>query len=73
MLFNFSCFRCLLTYFKIDFFKNSFSDTIRVLNSLDPDQDGHFVGPDLGPNYLQRLSPDDKVTASEERVIRKYL
>ena len=32
-------------------------------NSLDPDQDRHSVGPDLGPNCLQRLSPDDKVTA----------
>ena len=29
-------------------------------NSLDPDQDQHFVGPDLGPNCLQRLSADDK-------------
>ena len=32
-------------------------------NSLDPDQDrqnGHSVGPDLGPNCLQRLSADDK-------------
>ena len=29
--------------------------------SLDPDQDRHFVGPDLGPNCLKRLhsvSPD---------------
>ena len=29
---------------------------MRVANSLDPDQDRHFVGPDLGPNCLQRLS-----------------
>ena len=29
-------------------------------NSFDPDQDQHFVGPDLGPNCLQRLSADDK-------------
>ena len=29
-------------------------------NSLDPDQAQHFVGPDLGPNCLQRLSADDK-------------
>ena len=28
-------------------------------NSLDPDQARHFVGPDLGPNYSQRLSADD--------------
>ena len=25
-------------------------------NSLDPDQARHIVGPDLGPNCLQRLS-----------------
>ena len=28
-------------------------------NGLDPDQAQHFVGPDLGPNYLQRLSADN--------------
>ena len=27
-----------------------------VSNSLDPDQARHFVGPDLDPNCLQRLS-----------------
>ena len=27
-------------------------------NSLDPDQARHFVGPDLGPDCLQRLSAD---------------
>ena len=34
--------------------------TIRVANSLDPDQARHFVRPDLGPNCLQRLSADNK-------------
>ena len=28
-------------------------------NSFDPDQAGHFVGPDLGPKCLQKLSADD--------------
>ena len=28
--------------------------SIRVSNVLDPDQARHFVGPDLGPNCLQR-------------------
>ena len=28
-------------------------------NSLDPDQARRFVGPDLGPNCLQKLSADD--------------
>ena len=31
-----------------------------VSNSLDPDQDQHFVGHNLGPSSLQRLSADDK-------------
>ena len=29
-------------------------------NSLDPDQAHHAVGPDLGPNCLQRLAADGK-------------
>ena len=28
-------------------------------HSMDPDQARHIVGPDLGSNYLQRLSADD--------------
>ena len=39
-------------------FKNSFRNTIRVSNSLDPYQARHFVRPDWGPNCLQRLSPE---------------
>ena len=35
-----------------------FINTIRVSNILDPDEARHFVGPDLGPNCLQRLSTD---------------
>ena len=49
----------LLIFFKINFLKNSFRFTIRVANSLNPDQTRHFFGPDLGPNCLQRLSADD--------------
>ena len=36
----------------------NYFNTIWVSNSLDPDQARHFVGPDLGPNCLQRLSAD---------------
>ena len=39
--------------------KNSFKNTNRVPNSLAPDQARQNVGPDLGPNCLQRLSADD--------------
>ena len=60
MLGNFSCFCCRLqTFFKINFFKKSFRNTIRLSNGLDPDQDCHVISPDLGPNCLQRLSADD--------------
>ena len=69
---NFSCF--LLSAFfssKSTFLINSFrdttngnrvdfhNDTIRVSNRLDPDQGGCFVGPDLGPNCLQRAKIAD--------------
>ena len=39
-------------------------------NGLDPDQARHFVGPDLGSNFLQRLSADD---TSGQRVDRLQL
>ena len=46
-------------FFKIIFFfKNCLRNTIRESNSFDPDQDRHYVKPDLGPNCLQRLSAD---------------
>ena len=47
-------------FFKLTFSKKTFRNTISVSDSLDPDQARHFVGPDLGPNCLQRLSADDK-------------
>ena len=43
---------------KLTFSKNSFWNTIRVSNSLDPGQAQHFVGPGLDSNCLQRLSGD---------------
>ena len=56
LLGNFACFCRLLIFFKWNFSKNYFRNTIRVSNSLDSDQAGCFVGPDLGPNCLQSLS-----------------
>ena len=32
---------------------------MRVSNGFDPDQAQRFVGPDLGPNCIQKLSADD--------------
>ena len=58
------CFSYSFTLFDCAIFNSLnadfFSITIRVSNSLDPDQARHFVGPDLGPNCLQRLLADDK-------------
>ena len=34
-------------------------NTIRVSNSLDPDQARQNFGPDLDPSCLQKLSADD--------------
>ena len=45
---------------KSTFSKNSIRNNIRMSNGLDPDQDRHSDGPDLGSNCLQRLSADDK-------------
>ena len=56
----FSCFLSSVDFFLIQLFsKNSFRNTLKVSNSLDPVQALCFVGPDLGPNCLQKLSADD--------------
>ena len=65
MLGNFSCFCCrLLTFFKIYqnliFQKKIFQEHYQCDRCVDPDQDQHFVWPDLGPYFLQRLAADNK-------------
>ena len=45
---------------KLTFSKNSFRNTFRVSNGLDPNQDRQSVGPNLGPNCLQKLLAADK-------------
>ena len=55
-----ACFLSFADFFSNSTFsKNSFRNTIRVPNSLDPDQARRFVGPDLRPNCLQSSSADD--------------
>ena len=54
---NFECFFVVCK--KSTFSINSFRNTIRVSNSLDPYQARHFVGPGFVPNCLQRLSADN--------------
>ena len=50
----------LSTFFKIDW-KNDFRNFFRVSNSLDPDQTRHLVGPNLGPNCLERSAANNKI------------
>ena len=49
----------------INFFKNSYKNTIRVSNGLYPDQNRRSVGTELGPNYLQMLSADKERVGNE--------
>ena len=56
--------------FKIDFFKNSFRNTIRVSNSLDPHQDRLSFGPNLiwVQTFCKGCQQTTKVGFSKERV-----
>ena len=49
----------VLIFVKINFSEKICQEYHEMLNSLDPDQAQQVVGPDLGPNCLQRLSADD--------------
>ena len=55
---NFSCFFMSADFFVDCFPKYSIKNTIRVTNSLDPDQARRSGGPELGPNCLHRLSAE---------------
>ena len=51
----------LLIFFKNNFFKKIFQEHYQSVKCfLNSDQDQHSVGPDMGPNCLQRLSTDIK-------------
>ena len=47
-------------------------NTIGVSNGLDPDQDRHSVGADLGPNVCKGYQQLTKVAVSKERVYLLY-
>ena len=66
MLGNFFMCFVVCQFFSKSSFLKIISAIPSVSKSLDPDQARHFVGPDLGPNYLQRLSAD---LTSKQRVI----
>ena len=58
----------LFIFFQINFSEKFFQElhfTTRLSNSLNPDQAGCFVGPDLGPNCLRSLSADNTSIGKE--------
>ena len=50
------------------FFKKIFQEYQQRVKEFGPRSGQHFVGSNLGPNCLQRLSAETKVTTSRERV-----
>ena len=46
-------------YFKINFFENFFQEKHQSVNSWDPDQVQHFVGPGLDPSCFLSIPADD--------------
>ena len=63
-----------------DFFQNypfqknlSWTLSIRVSKTLDPDQARLYVMPDLGPNCLQNSSTDDKIRCWQAEFNNKLL
>ena len=63
----------MLIFFKINFFINSFRNTIRVSNSLDPDQELHSVSPDLGQTVCKDYQQTTKIAASNLLVLILYV
>ena len=71
LLGNFSCFFSSADFFSKSLYsENSFRNTIRISNNLDPYQAYQFVRPDLSPSCLLRLSADD---TSMQRIKYLYL
>ena len=56
-------------FFKINFFNKFFQEHY---HGLDPDQDLHFVGPDLGPNGCKGYQLTTNVAASKKELKRLW-
>ena len=39
---------------------------------IDPDQARHIVGPDQGPNCLQKLSTDEKIVITGRQMVLNF-
>ena len=65
---------CRLQIFsKSPFLKKSFSNTIKVSNDLDPDQNWHFVGYDLVQIDCKGYRQAIKVATNKEKANYRYL
>ena len=50
-------------------FKKFFQNTSIMWNSFDPGQARQYVGPDLGPNCLRKLSADD-INVTHRQIVK---
>ena len=50
---------CLLIFFKINFFEKFFKEYHQHVKQFETRSAGQFAEPDLGPNYVQKLSADN--------------
>ena len=60
MLGSFFFFGRLLTFFKINFFRKFFQERDQSVKQFESRSGPTYVGLDLGPNCLQRLSAHNK-------------
>ena len=60
MLGNFSYSCRLLIFFKNNFIEKKFQEYHQSVKRFDADQDQGSVWPDMGLNWLQKISADDK-------------
>ena len=60
-------------FFKIKFLKKSFRNTTIVSKGLDPDQDRHSVGPDLGPKLFANVTNrQQELPLARKKLIRSW-
>ena len=60
-------------FFKINFFQQFLQEYHQSFKQFGSRSDMTFVGPDLGPNCLQRLSADDTSKQLKNQFLQKIL
>ena len=68
MLGHFAYFFVVCRFYNKIWLLKKIRNNIIILNRLEPDQALHFVRSDLDPNWLQKLSEDDKISTSRESI-----